>query len=189
VAKRVIEECRKRGCADLALDVTGDGGILLQHIEREAREQGYKLMVTAVSFSGSADDAVVIPGEDRTAKEMFANRVAELWGTLRVSVLNKVLCGLRENSNVTTQLCARKMGSDDRKRMTIQKKKDMKKRLRRSPDHADALALLHHLALKHGLSGMVVPPKKPKPLVDPMGVGMAPAKRYVGHTTGRYGGR
>ncbi len=188
IAKRVIEECRKRDCHDLALDVTGDGGILLQHIEREAQEQGYTLRVLAVSFSGTADDAVVIPGEKRTAREMFNSKVCQLWAGLRVSVLNKVICGMKQNSNVVTQLCARKMGSDDKKRMTIEKKVDMKKRLRRSPDHADSLALLHHLALKHGLSGIVVPPPKPKPPVDPFAPKVVKQK-YVGHTTGRYSGR
>lgn len=189
IAKRVIDECRKRNCHDLALDVTGDGGILLQHIEREAREQTYKLNVTAVSFSGTADDQVVIPGESRAAKEMFANKVSQLWAGFRVSVLNKVICGMREHSNATTQLCGRKMSSDDRKRMTVEKKADMKKRLRRSPDDADASVLCAHLALKHGLSGIVVPPPPPRPVKDPFAPQYEAPKRYAGHATGRYGGR
>lgn len=185
IAKRVIEECRKRECADVALDVTGDGGILLQHIEREAREQGYKLMITPVSFSGTASDKVVIPGEKRLGREIWANKVAELWGMVRISVLNQVLMGMKTNTNAVTQLCSRKMGSDEKKRMTIEKKSEMKKRLRRSPDHADARALLVNLALTHGLSGMVVPKAPPKPLVEQERT----VQRYTGHATGRYGGR
>jgi len=172
IARQVIEACRAMGpngeprdCHDLALDVTGDGGILMQHIEREAREQGYALNVLPVSFSGTPEDRVIIPGEKRTAKQMFANMVAQLWGSFRVSVLNQVLCGMSVHSNCTKQLCARKMGTDEKKRMTIEKKSDMKLRIRRSPDHGDAACLLHHLALRHGLSGISIP-VAPKPF-DP----------------------
>lgn len=185
IAKRVIEECRLRDCHDLALDVTGDGGILLQHIEREAREQGYKLVVTPVSFSGSASDKRVIPNDTRMGKEIFANRVCELWGQMRLCVLNQVVVGMKSNSNAVNQMCARKMGSDDKKRMTIEPKKEMKKRLRRSPDHADARALLVFLALQHGLSGMAVVAQPPKPLAERV----ERASRYAEHGGGRYGGR
>ncbi len=192
IAMKVVAECRRRECHDLALDVTGDGGILLQHIERTARggDYGakYELNVTPISFSGTAEDRVVIPDERRTAREQFGNMVCQLWGTFRLSVLNKVIVGMKATSNVTNQFCSRKMSMDDKKRMTIERKKDMKKRLRRSPDHADAAALLHHLALKHGLSGIVVPPPKPKPPVDPFAPPVV-KQRYVGHATGRYSGR
>lgn len=188
IAKRVIEECRLRGCADLALDVTGDGGILLQHIEREARESGYKLTVTPVSFSGSASDRPVAPGDKRLGKEVYASKVAEIWGQMRLCVLNQVVVGMKSASNAVTQLCARKMGSDEKKRMTIEKKSDMKKRLRRSPDHADARCLLVFLALQHGLSGMVVAPVVKKPVAS-VTDNVPKIARYAEHATGRYGGR
>lgn len=153
IAKLVIEQCRSRSCHELALDVTGDGGILLQHIEREAREQSYSLTVHAISFSGIAENRVVIPGEKRKAREMFANMVCQIWGTTRLAVMNRAVGGMNSQSNVTKQLCARKMGTDEKKRMTIERKKDMKERIRRSPDHADAACLLIHLAMRNGLAG------------------------------------
>jgi len=186
IAKRVVEECRTRGCADLALDVTGDGGILLQHIEREAREQKYALTVIPVSFSGSASDKTVIPGDKRLGREIWANKVAELWGIMRTCVLNQVIVGMKSASNAVMQLCARKMGSDEKKRMTIEKKSEMKKRIRRSPDHADARALLCYLALQHGLSGQVVAKAEPKKAME---VEKARVSRYSEHSVGRYGGR
>lgn len=194
IAKQVIAECRKRDCHDLALDVTGDGGILMQHIEREAREQGYTLNVLPVSFSGTAEDRIVVPGEKRTAKQMFSNMVAQLWVSVRVSVLNRVLLGLGAHGKCVGQLCSRRMGTDEKKRQSVEKKSDMKKRIRRSPDHADAYALLHHLALRHGLSGLaVVVAKKP---FNPdeilraaaLGSGRSGAGRYQSHKT-IYGGR
>jgi hypothetical protein len=186
IAKQVIERCREKDCHDLALDVTGDGGILLQHIEREAREQNFTLNVLPVSFSGSADDSIVIPGEKRTAREMFANKVSQIWAGFRVSVLNQVIFGLPERGKCTSQLCARKGGSDDKKRMTVEKKSDMKKRLRCSPDYGDSACVLAHLALKHGLSGIVVPPPPPKKRIE---VEQQASRRYSEHSAGRYSGR
>lgn len=153
IAKKVLSACRERGCHDLALDVTGDGGIMLQHIEREARAASYELNVLPVSFSGPAEDRIIIPGERRKANEMFQNMVCQLWASVRLSVLNKVVFGLGERGQCVSQLCSRKMGTDEKKRMTIEPKKEMKKRLRRSPDQGDAFCLLHHLALRHGLDG------------------------------------
>jgi hypothetical protein len=156
IAGLVIKECRKpeRDCHDLALDVSGDGGLLLQAIEREARDVGYVLNVLAVSFSGTADDSVVIPGEKRTAKEMFDRKVTQLWAGFRVCVQNGVVRGMDEHSKAVHELCGRKFSTDEKKRWSIEKKSDFKKRLRRSPDNGDARVLALFLALKHGLSGM-----------------------------------
>lgn len=154
IAQRVIGECRRRDCHDLGLDVSGDGGMILQAIERQAREEKYVLNVTPVSFSGAAEDRIVIPGETRKAKDMFDRMVSQLWATFRLSVQNKVIHGCDPQSKAVSQLCSRRFTTDDRKRFSVEKKSEMKKRLKRSPDHADARVICHHLALIHGLSGM-----------------------------------
>lgn len=189
IAGLVIRECRGRGCHDLALDVSGDGGLLLQAIEREAREQKYTLNVLAVSFSGTADDSVVIPGEKRTAKEMFDRKVTQLWAGFRVCVQNGVVRGMNEHSKAVHELCGRKFETDEKKRWSIEKKSDFKKRLRRSPDNGDARVLALFLALKHGLSGMEVPRSVKIGETERAGVGAA-APRYSGHALRHlYGGR
>jgi len=189
IALMVVVECRKRQCHELALDVTGDGGILLQHIEREARNQNYTLNVLAVSFSGIAENRIVIPGEKRKAREMFASMVCMIWGTARLAVINKAVGGINSQSNISKQLCARKMGTDDRKRMTIEKKSDMKQRIRRSPDHADAFCLLCHIATRNGLSGSS-PPMPAKPFNPETFLHEQQPKRYDAHTKQtRYAGR
>lgn len=189
IAKQVVDQCQKRGCHDLAADVTGDGGLLVQAIEREARERGYQLNVLAVSFSGSPEDRVIIPGEKRTAKQMFDRMVAQLWVSLRVSVLNKVVFGMTPRSKSVEQLCARRMGTDEKKRQTVEKKSEMKKRLRRSPDFADATVLLHHLALRHGLSGLEI--ANPKEPFDPLKFvrKQAGPQRYQAQHRSIYSGR
>lgn len=196
ISMRVIEECRKRNCHDLALDVTGDGGLMLQAIEAEARRQKYALNVTAVSFSGSASDGPVMPGDNRPGREVFDRKVSELWVSFRLSCLNGVVRGLGMHSNSKQQLCARKGTNDDRKRYTVEPKKEMKKRLKRSPDHADATVLLHTLALRHGISGAdVIKGAKPVPrnpreaLAAAAGTGGGRYQQGHGVSGGRYGGR
>jgi hypothetical protein len=154
IAGLVVKACRERDCHDLALDVSADGGLLLQAIEQQARTEKYTLNVLPVSFSGTASDSITIPGEKRTAKEMFDRRVTELWAGFRVCVQNGVIRGLQEQSKVVRELCGRKFDTDERKRWVIEKKSDYAKRLKHSPDFADAACLNAFLALKHGLSGM-----------------------------------
>lgn len=153
IAQKFLEKCRERDCHDVALDVTGDGGIMLQAIEKEARTRGWVLRVVAVSFSGTADDKVITPGEKRVAKDIYANKVSQLWAGMRVCVGNEVIRGLGERSKAVSQLCGRKFFTDEKKRFGVEKKSDFKLRLKRSPDQGDAVCLGGFLALKMGLSG------------------------------------
>lgn len=188
IATLVVKSCRDRGCKNLALDVSGDGGLLLQAIERVSRAEKYELNVLPVSFSGTASDSITIPGEKRTAKDMFDRRVTELWAGFRLCVQNGVIRGLQEQSKAVRELCGRKFSTDEKKRWSIEKKSDYAKRLKHSPDYADAACLNAFLALKHGLSGM-----------DPSPGARAAAQReeraaalprYGGHAQrARYGGR
>lgn len=154
ISRKVIEECRRRDCHFITLDVTGDGGIMLQHIERVAREENYALSVLPVSFSGSADDSVVIPDQKKAAKDLFANRMSQIWGQFRLCVINKVVRGCDPLSLAVKQLVGRKAITDDKKRMLVEPKREYKKRLKRSPDQADARTLACFAAIKNGLSGM-----------------------------------
>lgn len=189
IAKAVIDECRKRDCHSIAADVTGDGGIMVQAIEREAREQGYKLTVLAVSFSGSASDHAVVPGDKRTGKELFDRKVSELWMMVRLCVQTRLVRNMQARSRSVTQLCSRRYQTDEKKRFCVEKKEDMKLRLRHSPDFGDATALLVFLAVRNGLAIADAP--KPKPLKSPAEI-MATRQtpdRYSQHGTGRYQGR
>lgn len=156
IAEKIIAECRRRGCHYLSMDVTGDGGIMLQHLERKAREEDYKLEVIPISFSGSADDSVVIPDQKKSAKELFANKMSQIWGQFRLCVVNKTVRGCDPLSQAVKQLVGRKFITDDRKRFLVEPKKEYKKRLKRSPDQADARTLAMFSAIKNGLSGVIV---------------------------------
>lgn len=153
IALQVVEKCRERDCHDLALDVTGDGGILLQHIERTARDQKYRLDVIPVSFSGTADDTVATPGDRRKPTEIYANKVSQIWAQFRVCVINGVIRGCASHHQAVRELCGRRFDTDENKRFVIEQKKEYKKRLRHSPDKGDARCLCAFMALKVGLSG------------------------------------
>jgi hypothetical protein len=155
IARQVIAQCRDRDCHDLALDVTGDGGILLQHIERVAREEKYQLDIIPVSFSGTADDTVLTPGDKRKPTEIYANKVSQIWAQFRVCVINGVIRGCNPHHQAVKELCGRRFATDEKRRFLVEKKSDYKKRLRHSPDKGDARCLCAFMALKLGLSGEV----------------------------------
>lgn len=153
ISRQVIKLCRERDCHDLALDVTGDGGILLQHIERVAREEKFKLGIVAVSFSGTADDAIRTPGDVRKPTDIYANKVSQIWAQFRVCVINGVIRGCNAHHQSVKELCGRRFSTDEKKRFLVEKKSDYKKRLRHSPDRGDARCLCAFMAIKVGLSG------------------------------------
>lgn len=188
ISAKVIAECRRRDCHYLTLDVTGDGGIMLQHIERQAREENYELTVVPVSFSGSADDSVVIPDQKKAAKDLFANKMSQIWGQFRLCVINKVVRGCDPLSLAVKQLVGRKAITDDKKRLLVEPKREYKKRLKRSPDQADARVLAIFSAIKNGLSGMAAGAGARLAVAREERAAAAP--RYSGHG-GRslYGGR
>lgn len=188
IAGLVVKACRERDCHDLALDVSADGGLLLQAIEQKARTEKYTLNVLPVSFSGTASDSITIPGEKRAAKDMFDRRVTELWAGFRVCVQNGVIRGMQEQSKVVRELCGRRYDTDERKRWVIEKKSDYAKRLRHSPDFADAACLNVFLALKHGLSGMDLSPAAKAAVQREERLAAVP--KYSGHSQKRlYSGR
>lgn len=184
IAYKVVTECSKRGCHDLALDISGDGGMILQAIERVSRTEGYTLNVTPISFLGAAEKRIVVPGETRMASDMFDRMVSQLWTTFRLSIQNGVIYGLDVHSNAVSQLCARRFTTDERKRFSVEKKSDMKKRLKRSPDHADSYVVAHALALKMGLSGQKAIKQPPKAQDSPADYSEAPKKSLyaTGHS-------
>lgn len=176
IAEAYLDEASKRSCHDLAMDVSGDGGIIAQAIDKHARLRNYRLEILLVSFSGAPDEnaSYEVAGERKPAKDLFDRKVSELWYSYRISVINGVIRGLKHTSRAVKQLCQRKVIMDEKKRWSVEKKKDMKKRIRRSPDDGDARVLVHAMACKKGLSGggkvsqKEGPPKKfPDPFAKP----------------------
>lgn len=153
IAKAAVDELVKRGCHSLELDVSGEGGIISQKIGEVSRERGWPLTIYPTSFAGSPDENVRFKQGDKmvAAPELFDRKVTQLWMSLRLCVQNGRIRGLSQDSRSTRQLRMRRVLPDEKKRMCIETKKKMKKRLKHSPDDADASVLAVSLALKLGL--------------------------------------
>jgi hypothetical protein len=140
VADQTINELKARGVEpeDFALDSTGAGAGIADIIS-----QRWQSGFVRVSFGGAATDAPVSVEDTRPAKQVYANRVTQLWGQIKVIVMGGRLRGLDDQT--ARELCAR-IYTLKNERTLLESKKDLKKRTKgNSPDRADALALLAEL--------------------------------------------
>lgn len=191
MATRAVDECIKNECHDLAIDISGDGGMTATAIKDEARARNWALNLIPVSFMGAADDKVTVQGERRMASDMFDRKVSQLWMNFREAVRKKVVRGISPYAKATDHLCSRRYDGGGTKRFSVEKKSDMKKRLGRSPDHGDARVLTTLVALNMGIGPAVSAVQKHN-VTAPKSAQPAPAEkaRYGGHATlQRYGGR
>lgn len=153
IAKAVVDELTRRDCHSLELDISGEGGIISQRIGDVARDKNYPLTIYPTSFAGAPDENVRFKQGDKmvSAKDLFDRKVTQLWMSFRLCVQNGRVRGMAQDSRATRQLRMRRVIQDEKKRMCIETKKQMKKRLKHSPDDADAAVLNVSLALRLGL--------------------------------------
>jgi hypothetical protein len=140
VADLTIEELERRGVQpqDFALDATGAGAGIADIISQRW-QSGFQ----RVSFGGSATDGAISVEDTRPAKQVYANRVTQLWSQIKVVVMGGRLRGLDDQT--ARELCARIYTLKNEKTL-LESKKELKKRTKgNSPDRADALALLVEL--------------------------------------------
>lgn len=131
VAQQTIQRCNTLGIpvSALAVDDSGTQSVaaIIQH------ESGIRPI--ACNFAERADD-----------NKQYRNRVTEIWFSLQALARNYQLRGL--DSKTALQLCARRFKKADRP-LALESKAEYKKRTGlRSPDEADATALLAYAALR-----------------------------------------
>lgn len=163
IANQCVEELMKRNCHHLELDISGEGGIISQRIAERARELNYPLTIYPTSFAGSPDEGVrfEVAGKMMLATDIFDRKVTQLWMAFRLCVGYGRIRGMSEHSRATRQLRMRRVITDEKKRMAVETKKKMKKRLKHSPDDGDACVLNASLAVRMGL-----PKEKHDPRAD-----------------------
>jgi hypothetical protein len=140
VADQTIELLKKHNVQpeDFALDATGAGAGIADIIS-----QRWQSGFVRVSFGGAATDSPISVEDDRPAKQVYANRVTQLWGQVKVIIMSGRMRGLDDQT--ARELCAR-IYTLKNERTLLESKKDLKKRTKgSSPDRADALALLTEL--------------------------------------------
>ena len=140
ISRQVKEACMSRGVAPqhLAIDATGEGGGLCDIIAHE-----WSPLIRRVEFGGKASSRPVSSEDTREANEAYGNRVTELWFSVREWIQYGKLKGL--DTATTVEFCNRLF--DDRSRkIVVERKMDMKGRIGKSPDLADAACLIVELA-------------------------------------------
>jgi hypothetical protein len=104
------------------IDVTGIGGPIGDRL----RQLGYR--VTDVGFGHKADD-----------EKLYHDKTAEMGARCRQWIMNGGC--LPDDPQLELELTVREYWHDDKDRLVVESKKDLKKRLGCSPDWADALYL------------------------------------------------
>ena len=121
IATNLIRELKP---ARLFLDDGGVGGGVYDIL----KDRGFGEIVRGVNFGARAID-----------DERYANRRAEMWDAVREWLTGNVQ--LPEDDKLLDDLCSVNKKYDQKGRLQLESKDDVKKRLGRSPDKADALAL------------------------------------------------
>jgi hypothetical protein len=133
---KLVGKCAELGvgAGNLVMDASGVQVGFCDLVE-EAFGRIYK-----VGFGGGA---VGNYKDGRQAKEVYSNRVSQIWGVLSEYIEEGMVRGL--SKDIVVELCARGVENDGVK-IRIESKLEMKKRLGYSPDLADAAALVAVLA-------------------------------------------
>lgn len=119
------------------IDSIGVGWGVAGILQQWEAEHKFRAHIVAVNVAEKARDA-----------KKFYNQRAEMWWNLRELVqpnaLNKVPVHLDIDMKEMAQLNTPTYGSDSTARIQIEKKADMKKRGKRSPDRAEAILLAYY---------------------------------------------
>lgn len=110
------------------IDATGLGGPIGDRL----RQLGYH--VIDVHFGGDADD-----------KKLYVNKTAEMGSRCRQWLMNGG--AIPNDPQLENELTIREFWHDDKDRLVLERKKDLKKRLGVSPDWADQIYLLFAMAV------------------------------------------
>jgi len=146
LARKIVEWCNLNGIKPnrLALDTSVSQFMLADVIESSLYKFGAGVL--RVNFGGSASANPISDSDTKPGHEAYANRVTELWYSLAQLGRSGMIRGLKDY-DTCRQLCMRRLSESRNKRIAIETKKDMKKRLNgNSPDEADAAAVAGCLA-------------------------------------------
>ncbi|MBR3676177.1 MAG: PBSX family phage terminase large subunit [Alphaproteobacteria bacterium] len=92
--------------------------------------RGYGNVAKAINFGGQAIN-----------KDRYANKRAEMWGELRDWLHQEAPVQIVSDDDLAEDLVSVEIKHDKDGRLLLEKKEDVKKRIKRSPDSGDALAL------------------------------------------------
>jgi hypothetical protein len=120
---------------DFGIDISNDAGKMLQSIQDVWGMRGQ----------------VAISSNEKSTDQRYDDRVTQLWWSVPDLIGSGKCRGFNTNSNYFKDLSSRRYSALSSDVVKVEKKKDMKKRIRRSPDHGDSFAYCCFLVLNAGL--------------------------------------
>jgi hypothetical protein len=145
IVERVKHECEKEGVPPerLGIDATGEGGGTAEILVREFG-QG----VHFVEFGGSPSDLPVSVEDPRPANEVYDRKVTELWYVCRRLVQAGLLKGMLDKEII--EFTHREF-TDEKRKIVLDRKDECRSKIGRSPDDADAVAVVVDVARRLGV--------------------------------------
>lgn len=145
IARWIIARCQREGVVPelFGLDATGTGRGVAAFVQ-----QLWSPRIQSVEFGGSASELPASLNDPRQSHEVYSNKVSELWYACRELLVGGQLRGL--GPDAVKEFCSRTYEFKSR-RYSIEPKREMKKRLGYSPDHADAVAIACEVVRRNGL--------------------------------------
>lgn len=155
IAQQVVSDCLRYGVhpRDFGLDISGDGGKMMRAIIIEwSRFNPEAMFLFPISSMGMPTERRISNLDKRTCKEAYDRLVTEYWFAVHTSMSTKSLVGIDvdKHANMVNELCSRLYYHKGRK-VAVEKKVDMKQRLKKSPDLADSLTYAVQMLRRAGL--------------------------------------
>ena len=155
IAIQLVKDCIEYGVhpRDFGLDISGDGGKMMRAIIIEwSKFHPEAMFVFPISSMGMPTDRKISNLDQRTCKEAYDRLVTEYWFAVHTAMSTRSLVGIDVDKHgiMINELCSRLYTHKGRK-VAVEKKFDMKHRLKKSPDLADSLTYAVQMLRKTGL--------------------------------------
>ena len=156
IAQAVRDHCLSKGVEPehLAVDASGEGGGLCDIMAKE-----WDNSIKRIEFGGKPSSLAVSLEDRRPSHDVYQNRVTELWFSVREWVIRGQIKGLDRDTII--EFCQR-LFEDEKRKICVEKKSEMKGRTNKSPDLADAAALIIELGRRLGAGNLTASGKKDK---------------------------
>jgi hypothetical protein len=150
IASKVIEQCKARSVdpTEFIIGSTGIGRGTASVLQRE-----WSASIELCEEGAATTELPVSQDDPRPANEVYDRLVTELWFSIREFVQSDMIRGM--DTNTGRELCSRKWeykGSGSGKRISIEKKEDMRARGIPSPNNGDCLGFYCALLRRKGIN-------------------------------------
>jgi len=155
IAIQLVKDCIEYGVhpRDFGLDISGDGGKMMRAIIIEwSKYHPEAMFLFPISSMGMPTDRKISNLDQRTCKEAYDRLVTEYWFAVHTAMSTRSLVGIDVDKHgiMINELCSRLYTHKGRK-VAVEKKLDMKHRLKKSPDLADSFTYAVQMLRKAGL--------------------------------------